>query len=189
MRSPRLRTAVLAAPAVCLSLAAAGCASLSESECLNADWESIGESDGAHGHGRDRIRAHLEACAAYGVTPDRDAWAQGWRSGLDRYCTVSGGLHHGRRGGAYTGVCPAEIEPDFMEGYRVGRRIHDLHLEIREIEADIRDLRRDLDRDDLDEDYQRMLYFRMRDLEREQRSLERELDRLEDEARLLLRNA
>ena len=177
-------------PLLCLlpaALLVAGCATLSEKECRQADWEALGETDGALGYPPARIEEHREACAEYGVVPDEDAYARGRLAGLDRLCTAAGGLAHGRAGRSYQGVCPPGYEEDFYTGYQVGRRIHRVEEELDETERALRQLDFDLQRQDLSEDQRRSAYYRFRDLERERDSLERELARLEDEARQLLR--
>ena len=48
----------------------AGCASLSQHQCLQGDWYSIGVGDGQLGMPADRLDQHTRACAQYGVTID-----------------------------------------------------------------------------------------------------------------------
>ncbi|WP_405234679.1 DUF2799 domain-containing protein [Lentisalinibacter salinarum] len=165
---------------------AGGCATLSETECRQADWEALGEAEGARGYPPDRIEEHREACAEYGVVPDRDAYARGRLAGLDRLCTVPGGLAHGRDGRGYQGVCPPGYEEDFYTGFQLGRRIHRVSEDLDDAERAVRQLEFDLQRGDLTDDQRRSIYYRLRNLERDRDSLERELARLEDEARRLL---
>jgi hypothetical protein len=169
------------------TLLAAGCATLSETQCRQADWEALGETDGALGYPPARIEEHREACAEYGVVPDEDAYARGRLAGLDRLCRPAGGLAHGRAGRSYQGVCPPGYEEDFYTGYQVGRRIHRVEKELDDTERALRQLDFDLQRQDLSEDQRLSAWYRFRELERERDSLERELARLEDEARQLIR--
>ena len=53
--------------------ALSGCASLSKSECLNANWEDIGVRDGANGQPEEYLIQHSTACAKVNVAPDRGA--------------------------------------------------------------------------------------------------------------------
>jgi len=168
------------------ALLAGGCATLSETECRQVDWEALGEVDGAAGYPPDRIEEHREACAEYGIVPAEDAYARGRLAGLDRLCTVPGGLAHGRAGRTYQYVCPPGYEEDFYRGYQVGRRIHRVSEDLDDAERAVRQLEFDLQRGDLTDDQRRSIYYRLRNLERDRDSLERELARLEDEARRLL---
>lgn len=178
-----LRTACLYLP---LLLLASACATLSETECRTIDWEQLGEDDGARGFPPERIEEHRSACAEYGITPDEDAWAKGRLAGLDRLCSINGGLAHGRSGRIYAGVCPAGFEEDFYEGYTLGRQIYLTRDELEEVERDIRQFELELQRYDREDDRLQNEYYRLSELERTREALERELVRLEAEARRML---
>src|SRR4051812_34107862 len=75
---------LLATLAVLASLT--GCASLSKSECLSANWEDVGIRDGADGRPEEYLIQHSKACAKVAVVPDRGAWLHGREQGLDRFC-------------------------------------------------------------------------------------------------------
>lgn len=55
----------------------AGCASLSQHQCLQGDWYAIGVGDGQLGMPADRLDRHTRACAQYGVTIDRQLYLEG----------------------------------------------------------------------------------------------------------------
>ncbi|MEW5250096.1 DUF2799 domain-containing protein [Microbulbifer sp. 2201CG32-9] len=101
-----------------------GCATMSEEECLLADWHSIGYEDGARGRDLGRLSRHRQACADHGVRPDTAAYRSGRAQGLELYCTEMRGFRLGRSGGTYNGVCPAELEWLFVQGYEVGRGLY-----------------------------------------------------------------
>ena len=100
-----------------------GCATLSEEQCLVGDWYGIGVSDGAAGYTMSRIDDHAEACARHGVSPNINAYSEGRARGLVSYCTTGVGFREGREGDGYAGVCPADLEPDFLAGYSDGRLV------------------------------------------------------------------
>jgi len=118
--------AVLLASLVVLS----GCATLSEEECLTADWFSIGFEDGANGYPSNRIGAHREACAKHGVTPDLRQYQDGHEEGLINFCTARNGFSRARNGYQYTGICPPSLEPEFLDGYQAGREIYAVTSEL-----------------------------------------------------------
>src|SRR5699024_5332942 len=97
-----------------------GCATLSEGECLTADWYQIGQQDGRHGFQRARFHKHQKACAEHGVRPDENAYYAGRLAGLESYCAPSSGFRRGRDGDRYTGVCPPDWEPAFLSEFRKG---------------------------------------------------------------------
>lgn len=140
-----MRPALLAALALPLL---AGCATLSEQECLTADWRAIGFEDGAAGRSADHIANHRRACAEVGVAPDLQAWLAGREQGLRRYCTPANAYRTGRAGRALSPVCPdpGALRPAYRKGQRYWQTSQDIagaEAEIREIRSDLSDLSRD----------------------------------------------
>ena len=124
----------------CLLLAvsiAGGCATMSESECINADWREVGRNDGLEGKRQTQLARHYDACVRYGITPDRDEYMAGREAGLTVYCTQDSGYWEGRYGGGYERVCPASSEPAFLAGYRAGQSVYDAIENIRSIRAEM----------------------------------------------------
>lgn len=122
-----------------------GCATLSEEECLTADWYSIGYEDGANGHPASRIGAHREACAKHGVTPNLRDYQDGHDEGLISFCTPRNGFSRARGGYQYNGICPPSLEPDFLDGYQAGREIYTATSEIESLEREQRANERELE--------------------------------------------
>ncbi len=107
-----------------LALWLGGCATMSEEECLVADWHGIGFEDGAAGQPVAQLGRRREACAEHGVQPDTSAYRAGRNEGLEHYCTEMRGFRLGRAGGNYNGVCPADLEGLFLHAYEAGREIY-----------------------------------------------------------------
>lgn len=126
------------------SIILAGCASLSEDECQVADWRTIGYEDGSKGELKSRIGAHREACAKYAVQVDFDEYNQGHDQGVITYCTANRGFNIGKSGRSYNGVCPANIEADFLSGFNQGRDIYLLRKKISDFENQIANKREEL---------------------------------------------
>ena len=66
----------LAATAVVLA-AMQGCATLSEADCVSADWSVMGKSDGQEGRPISELNRYRSQCSEYGVEPDSEAYLQG----------------------------------------------------------------------------------------------------------------
>jgi hypothetical protein len=111
-----------------------GCASLSEKECLNADWRTIGYEDGAQGRVSARIADHRKSCAKHGIAPDLAAYNQGRSEGLKQYCVPGNGFRLGLNGHSYNAVCPAGSEREFVAAYRGGKKIHEVKQQIRRLD-------------------------------------------------------
>lgn len=109
-----------------------GCASMNKSECLNADWYMIGMEDGSQGQPVSHIGKHRKACAEYNVTPDLMTYEAGHAAGMEQFCTESKGFRLGKKGGFYGGVCPPELEEDFLIGYDAGKKVHVASIEAKQ---------------------------------------------------------
>lgn len=125
MRTPTYRSMLRTSAALVL-LALSGCASMSRDECLTVDWRTVGFEDGVAGYSGDRIGQHRKACAKHGVTPDLSAYQAGREEGLREYCVPTNGFRLGSQGGSYNGMCPADLDPSFVDAYESGRQLHTL---------------------------------------------------------------
>lgn len=125
-----------------------GCATLSEEQCLSADWSRIGAVDGARGRTASFLANHAKACADVGVTPDRAAWKAGRERGLRLYCTPERAYAEGRDGHLLSPVCPAEITPRLRDANRRGLDYRDALQIIGAIESDLDYIDRRLGRTD-----------------------------------------
>lgn len=123
--------------AVVSALALSGCASMSAEECVTADWRTIGFEDGARGMTPDSIARHRKACAKAGVTADQAAYERGRQDGLGEFCRPQRGYDFGRAGGHYAGVCPRDLEDEFVLAYEDGRRYYDLEQGVRSTEREL----------------------------------------------------
>ena len=100
------------------------CSTMNKSECLNADWRTIGYGDGTRGYKASRIGDHRSACAEYGVKPDLNAYNSGRDQGLVQYCTPTTGYNRGLSGYRYNGVCSRHNERDFVEALNYGLAVY-----------------------------------------------------------------
>ena len=107
-----------------ITLLLSGCSTMNKSECLNADWRTIGYGDGARGYKAARIGEHRSSCAEYGVRPNLDAYNNGRQDGLRQYCTPTTGYNKGLSGYRYNGVCANHNERDFVEALNYGLAIY-----------------------------------------------------------------
>lgn len=103
-----------------------GCAGMDKSQCVTADWRTIGFEDGAAGKNESAIGQYRQDCADHGVAPNLTAYRQGHREGSERFCTRQNGFSVGKRGVAYQNSCPAMLEADFLSAYRDGQQLYQL---------------------------------------------------------------
>lgn len=174
---------------LCVAVMAASCVSMSQEDCAGANWRAIGANDGVDGAAYSRLETRVTQCREFGIEPDLTAYNAGYEDGLVSYCRPANGFETGRRGSGYAGVCPAEIEPEFLMAYNEGR-------ELNRLESNLDSAERALDRtydviedreDDIDELRKRQrdpetrlpedeFHARVSDIRRDIRRLTRELD-------------
>ena len=53
------------------------------------------------------------------------------------YCKESNGFAVGHSGATYQGVCPADLEPDFVAEYNSGRRLNELESALASVDSRI----------------------------------------------------
>lgn len=145
-----------------------GCASMSESECLTADWHDQGYRDGRDGFPRSRIEDHRSACAKVGIRPDAERYFRGREQGIVQYCTPRNGYNEGIEGRPYRRACPAHLERQFLRAYEQGKRIYDAEQQVEKLEQRSSSLESQL-RKEKDKDKRHYLRQQLRDLDRELR--------------------
>jgi hypothetical protein len=121
-----MKLLITAAAAAGAALALGSCATMSAEQCMAGDWSGQGYVDGQSGLTMSRLDEHAEACVKHGVVPDAAAYAAGRRQGLVHYCTPYKGFEVGRTGSGYAGVCPSELESEFVPAYRDGQIVHEV---------------------------------------------------------------
>lgn len=135
--SRQQKGALRGAVALGAALALSGCASMSDEECLTADWRLLGYEDALQGRSTATIAQYRRACAAVSVTPNLDLYQQGHQEGARQYCTAANGYRAGSNGSTYQGICPADLETGFMRGFQDGRELYSLASEISTLQASI----------------------------------------------------
>ncbi len=108
------------------------CASMNQSECLNANWQMIGLEDGAQGRTLAYVGNHRKACAEYGISPDLEQYQAGHTRGLQQFCTYARGFALGQRGSRDPNVCPPQLSGDFRFGHQRGLEIYRLNRELQQ---------------------------------------------------------
>jgi hypothetical protein len=127
-------------------VALGSCAAMSAEECAVADWRSIGYQDGAAGMGMLKFADREKACAKGGVTADLNQYQIGRQEGLRSFCVAPSGFRAGLNGYSYQGVCPADLEGDFMLGYQDGRVAHQAQQAEKDARSRLDNARREIER-------------------------------------------
>ncbi|HET6628655.1 MAG TPA: DUF2799 domain-containing protein [Woeseiaceae bacterium] len=123
-----------------------GCAGMSAEECAMSDWRAVGFEDGSLGYTAARLGNYRRACAEHGYTPDLTAYQAGRREGLQLYCQPSRGFSVGSSGGQYYGVCSADLEAGFLDGYHAGAELYNLRSNVNAANSRIHSNEQELER-------------------------------------------
>ena len=162
-----------------------GCASISKSECLSANWEDVGVRDGANGRGEEYLIQHTKACAEVNVTPDRESWLKGRDRGLERFCVPQRAYQVGEYGGSFdVGICRGFDEDRLSRAFERGRDVHRISEDINSLNDEIQSLRNRLERKDLEQKERERLIYRLGQLEYQRNDAQRAYD----DARFRARN-
>ena len=181
-----------ASGAIALLAGLGGCATLSPDECLYADWRTIGYEDGLQGRGLSVLSQHRQACAKVGVAPDLDAYQAGRSEGVRVFCRPANAYQQGRLGHPYNGVCPADMEREFLAAHGEGMVIFNLEADVNvvagriaSIDYDIGDAERRIEQaqntledEDLSRERRRLIRDDIKVLSRDIGRMEAERDRL-----------
>ena len=163
---------IFAALALVASLG--GCASLSKSECLSANWEDVGIRDGANGQPEEYLIQHSKACAKVNVVPDRGAWLHGREQGLDRFCVPYRAYQIGENGyGFDAAICRNYDQDRLISAYEQGREVNRLGNQLASIDSEIAGIHDRLDDDDMEKKERIALAFRLGQLAHERNDMER----------------
>ncbi|MEL6359502.1 MAG: DUF2799 domain-containing protein [Pseudomonadota bacterium] len=117
------------------ALSACATSQMSENECASADWSSIGFQDGVNGVLKERFDERAARCAEFGFGADREGYRLGWADGVNALCNRGSGFAYGEEGKAYRGVCPREMEPEFLTGFVSGKRVYVLRQAVEQAQG------------------------------------------------------
>jgi len=112
----------LTIPTILCVLLISSCASISKKDCQNANWETIGYTEGTRGLRTSTVEKYNESCAKHGMAPDVVAYQRGWDIGIRSYCTEDSGYTAGFAGLLYRDICPADLAPAYRSGWEQGNR-------------------------------------------------------------------
>ena len=114
-----------------------GCATLSESQCIANDWQTVGYRDGLGGTQSSQLLKHQNACVKHGIVPDRKAYLAGWEEGVEQYCQPNNGFSAGERGVRYAKFCPIHLKDAFYVAYKEGQQLYLARSEISTLQRSI----------------------------------------------------
>jgi hypothetical protein len=163
-----------------------GCASLSKSECLAANWEDVGIRDGANGRPEEYLIQHSKACAKVNVVPDRGAWLHGREQGLDRFCVPYRAYQLGEYGGGFdVAICRSYDQDRLVNAYEQGLEVNRLANSLAAIDDELGDIHQRLEDEDVEKKERMALAFRLGELAYQRNDVQRAYEDARSRARNL----
>lgn len=123
-------TALLMASFVLLS----GCATMSKSDCLEADWYSRGVQDGQAGQPSNKIASYQKICGKHDISVDQNNYLKGHTEGIRVFCRPDTGYQLGSNGRSFPNVCPADLQPAFKQAYDKGYGEYRIRRDLKDAE-------------------------------------------------------
>ena len=156
----------------------AGCTSLSQSECGQANWQQLGYQHGEKGYTYARGAEIVLACKEFGITPKMEDYQQHYQKGLKQYCNPENGFAEGLNGTSYNSVCNStEFRKAWVAGnerYQIQKRMDEIDSRIDEITARIANIYNELSSKNITYNQQQELTDERKDLKDELKALKRE---------------
>ncbi|NQZ33306.1 MAG: DUF2799 domain-containing protein [Oceanospirillaceae bacterium] len=165
-----------------LAIFISGCASLSQSECISANWYDLGAQNAMSGKESSYVAEHTKACGEYAINPDFTLYKLGWLNGQSQFCTAASGWRFAAKGGHYKNTCSLYNERDFLAGFRLGKTKREKQAEVNNIKAELKTLVKYSLKEGLTPQQLADIAFERLDLKMDLRFLDMEINRLEDKA-------
>lgn len=159
-----------------------GCTSLSQDECLQANWQQLGYNHGMQGYSLEKGQEIVSSCREFGVTPQFNEYQVSYQQGLAVYCEPENGFTLGIRGESYNGVCNnTQFRKAWQEGndrYQLEERKAEIEQRLNEIDWRLNTIRDELSAETVGSN-------KRKELHREREMLDDERDDLIRERSLL----
>lgn len=123
-----------------------GCTSPSKNSCSQQDWYEIGRTDGAKGQQEINLSKQFRACSQGDKHKAMDLYNNGRNLGLAMYCRPHNALELGKLAQPYKFVCPAELEQEFLNSYKKGRKIRRITIKNTRLENEINQYKKKINR-------------------------------------------
>lgn len=129
-------------------LALSSCASLSKEDCESINWKNQGYTAAAKGERpTECISRFKKQCTdEYNVKINNNEFVDGYKQGLQVYCSKSNLYQKGLSGDEYKGICDSTATPEVAASFTSGRvkflenEVSDLEDQVRRLKSEVNDL-------------------------------------------------
>lgn len=113
-----------------------GCAIMSKSDCLSANWSLIGQNDGFNGNGS-LMQRRAQACMKHNTILDNEAYTRGYKKGLKNYCNPQTIFDYALQGRGTYQSCPMEMQNSLRPYYNVAHNYYTANSNLKSLEDTI----------------------------------------------------
>ncbi len=97
---------------------------LTQEQCQSMNWYQLGYSQGTQGQPLGSLQQDIEDCAQFKITPDYNAYQNGYNAGVKVFCTPTTAYHVGSEGQPYPTICPASVRGELYSQWQSGLRLY-----------------------------------------------------------------
>lgn len=143
---------------------------MSVSQCQVADWGRVGRADGAKGESESHLADYQKDCGKAGVTPNAQAYRQGWDVGIQSFCTAAVGWREGVQGhSGKAEVCQGQRGYDaFSRNLANGLQVHRTSERMSKNRSETNRLQKRLEESSVSDSEKRRLRDDLRGIDRDQ---------------------
>lgn len=109
---------------------------MSKNDCMNANWNLIGQQDGFRGSGS-LMQSRSQACLKHQITLDRSLYTVGYKKGLRNYCNPQTVFDYALQGKGSYQSCPMELQNNLRPYYNVANNFYVADKNLRSLEDKI----------------------------------------------------
>ena len=113
-----------------------GCAIMSKSECLSANWTVIGQNDGLNGNGS-FMQKRAQACMKHQAVLNTEEYTNGYKKGLKNYCNPQTIFDYAMQGRGNYQSCPMEMQNNLRPYYNAANNFYIANKNLKSIEDTI----------------------------------------------------
>lgn len=150
-----------------------GCAIMSKSECMSANWGLIGQNDGFNGNGS-FMQKRAQACMKHNTILDNDAYARGYKKGLKNYCNPQTIFDYALQGKGTYQSCPMEMQNNLRPYYNAANNYYAANSKLKSLEDTIATAKTKMYDSDLKEEIRKSYRERYREASNKLNQAQRE---------------
>ncbi len=92
---------------------------ISNDDCINNNWVDTGYNTAISGKSVRHFNSYIEQCGEKLADNAKATYIEGFKKGIQEYCTYENGYEVGSKSKLNSNTCPYELRTEFNKGYKV----------------------------------------------------------------------